>query len=289
MTIQEIKSKNKNKKMLTIDRNRYISTKSNIKIDEIKIDKTDILSQFTGLELNIRDSEKMEEDHEEMFDKRDFRKKKDKKRQHKEKEECTRESFKKMKEEIDELRRKEVERTKELEELKKKIDDKQIDSADSKNEKEKEEEYALNFDKNAYLSKGFIESAVWIKNVLAKSLLEKVSEERNVLKFASIMKTKKTSGYLGYRACARYNRREECNLGKWHLTHKPDGLWTKQRQQELNQSKLSQNSRTNDGDQPPKRNELRLHVCTLCLEAFGSANGHSILNCPWIKKNSWED
>jgi len=30
------------------------------------------------------------------------------------------------------------------------------------------------------------------------------------------------------------------------------------------------------------RNEIRIHSCTFCMEAFGSANGHSILNCPWI-------
>ncbi len=51
---------------------------------------------------------------EDLFGKRDFRKKKDKKRLYKtmkEKDDNTTESFKKMKEEIDELRRKESERT----------------------------------------------------------------------------------------------------------------------------------------------------------------------------------
>jgi hypothetical protein len=58
-----------------------------------------------------------------------------------------------MKEEIDELRRKEEERSRELEALKDEIKKNvAVQSAI-------EVEYALGFDKNVYLSKGFIESA----------------------------------------------------------------------------------------------------------------------------------
>ncbi len=60
--------------------------------------------------MKIRDDEKMDESDEELFNRKDLRKKKDKKRarQQKESDECTKEGFKKMKEEIDELRKREL-------------------------------------------------------------------------------------------------------------------------------------------------------------------------------------
>jgi len=162
---------------------------------------------------------------EELFAKRDTRKKKEKKRHHKssrDKGENTKESFKKMKEELDELRRIETERSKELEFLKKKIEEKEMEKPIG--QATKKIEYALGFDKNVYLSKGFIESAQWIKNVVAKQMTEAMNGEENKTRFEAMMISKKSSTYLGYRACARFNRNEECNLGKWHLTHKPEGL-----------------------------------------------------------------
>ena len=233
-----------------------------------------------------------EDSNEDLFDRKELRKKKDKKRQHKttrEKEECTKESFKKMKEEIDELRKKETERARELEELKKKIEEKEMTP------KTKEVEYTLGFDKIAYLRKGFIESAQWIKNTLAKTMIEKMNEEKNQERFATFMTAKKSSAYLGYRACARYNRGEECSLGKWHLTHKPDGIWTTRGLARRQDSESAQSGSTlhRDGldknDHQMKRNELRLHVCTLCLEALGSAVGHRVLDCPWILKKNWSE
>ncbi len=236
-------------------------------------------------------------DEDDLFDKRDLRRKKEKKRQHKvikEREDCTRESFKKMKEEIDDLRKKEIERAKELEELKKMIEQKERDTDESPKKQTEEVEYALEFDKNTYLSKGFIESAIWIKNVLAKNLMKKIENEKECQRFATIMMSKKASAYLGYRACARFNRGEECNLGKWHLTHKPDGLWTKQHQREHSLPRTDYNDneggrRHRPADCVSKKNELRLHICTLCLEAFGSALGHNVLNCPWILKKNWTE
>jgi len=177
-----------------------------------------ILILFPGIEMIVREEDKMDESsNEELFDKRDFRKKKEKKRSHKptkEKEEFSKEHFKRMKEEIDELRKNELERSKELEALKVKIE---------KSEAERTQtapEYALGFDKNAYLSKGFIESAQWIKNVLAKNMNDKMNEDRQREIFETLIISKKPSSHLGIRACARYNRGEECNLGKWHATHK---------------------------------------------------------------------
>jgi hypothetical protein len=102
----------------------------------------------------------MDEDLDELLSLKDGRRKKDKKRSHKqstEKDEFSKESLKRMKEEIEELRKRENDRTKELNELKKKVENQQNQSAI-----ESETEYALDFDKDAYLSKGFIESAKWI-------------------------------------------------------------------------------------------------------------------------------
>jgi hypothetical protein len=240
---------------------------------------------FSGIEFNIRENKKMDDDHDELFGKKDLRRKKHKKRQHKEKDECTREGFKKMKDEIDELRRKELERARELEDLRKKIEmNEQSNKAkNGEGEKEKDEtEYALGFDRKCYLSKGFIESAIWIKQVLAKNLMIEIERDENKLKFTSSLISKKSSAYLGYRACARFNRGEECALGKWHMTHKPDGLWTKHQSNQPPQKRT-----TERGGENVKRNELRLHVCTLCLEAFGTAIGHSVLECPWIFKKNW--
>ncbi len=235
--------------------------------------------------MKIREEDKMDEDsNEDLFDRKELRKKKNKKRNHKsvrEKEETAKESFKRMKEELDELRKKESERAKELEELKKKIEEK---------EKVQQPElihYALGFDKNAYLNKGFIESAQWVKNDIAKKMIEKMNEEGFKEKFSTFLISKNASVYLGYRACARFNRNEECNLGQWHLTHKPDGLWTQNglRQRHGQEENPGEYSRVRQ----QRRNEIRLHVCTLCLEALGSAVGHCILDCPWILEKNWKN
>lgn len=113
-------------------------------------------------------------------------------------------------------------------------------------------------------------------------MMEKMKDEPYVGRFETLAIAKKSSNNLGYRACARYNRNEECNLGKWHLTHKPDGMWTThglQRQMDA-RDPSTRPSMT-------RRNELRLHVCTLCLEALGAAMGHRVLDCPWILKKNW--
>lgn len=223
----------------------------------------------------------MEEDnYRELFGRKDSRKKKDKskKRQHKSKErdDPTKDSFKKMKEELDELRKKENERSKEIEELKKMIDEKEL------SQQIYETEYEFGFDKNEYLSKGFIESAQWVQNCLSKLMLEKMNEEKNKLRFANFVIAKNSSKNNGYRACARYNRNEECNLGNWHLTHRPEGLWTAHGMQ-----RQSGQQGYHPRQAQIKKNELRLHVCTLCLEALGTAVGHRVLDCPWLLKKNW--
>jgi len=242
--------------------------------------------------LKVRDEDKMDESsNDELFGRRELRKKTEKKkRSHKtskeKKDEYSKECFKKMKQEIDELRKKEVERARELEELKQQIVTNGSMSLEKEKEKEKVE-YALGYSLDEYLDKGFIESAQWIKNVIAKNMSEKMMQDQHKTKFIATSINKKASTHMGIRTCARYNRGEDCNLGKWHPTHTSSPLWicndARQRITGHQQRDLHQN------DLPNRRNELRLHACTLCLEALMSINGHSVLNCPWIQKKNWSE
>jgi len=234
------------------------------------------------------------EDDDDLFTKKDLRKRKEKKRMHKQTkdmEDCTRENFKKMKEEIDELRKKELDRAKEFAELKKKIEE----QSQQTSRKYAEPEYALQFTKDAYLNKGFIESAKWIKEIVAKNMIEKMNADENKERFEVLQISKKASTHIGIRTCARYNRGEICNFGKWHATHKPDFLgengnnvegdtYLAHRLRKLKSTEVPQSSIQ---ERIGIRNEIRIHSCTLCMEAFGTAIGHSVLNCPWILKKNW--
>ncbi len=99
---------------------------------------------------------------------------------------------------------------------------------------------------------------------------------------------------MGIRTCARYNRGEDCSLGKWHTTYRD----TRQGPYEARQVTFDARHRINlqhesdrehSTDIKMKKNELRLHACTLCLEALMSIHGHSVLNCPWIQKKNWNE
>jgi len=218
----------------------------------------------------------MEDDAEERNYKKENRKKREKKRSHKDgdKEELSKESFKKMKQEIEEMRKRENERMKELEDLKKKIEDQQKQANIFH-----QTEYALDFDKEMYLNKGFIESAKWIKDVLAKNMNEKMSEEEHVSKFETLMIAKKSSKHLGARTCARFNTT--------HVPTRPDAIWTRHR----HDSRHGMNQNDQEEARPldtGRSNEIRLHACTLCIEALGAAYGHGVLDCPWIKEKNWK-
>ncbi len=220
---------------------------------------------------------------------RSGKRKKEKRRHRREEREMddyNRESFKKMKEEIDELRKKEKEREKELENLKNMIESKEKEKEKEKNETKVE--YALDFEKEEYLKKGFIESAKWIKNVISVNLEEKIKNEKHEYKFVSMAIAKKTSTHMGMRTCARFNRGEECNLGRWHMTHKeqtepirPKQLWTRAHQQHQQQHQFGQqygqqqqqqhDHKIGSTEHGSRRNEIRLHACTLCMDTFGAA------------------
>ena len=199
-----------------------------------------------------------------LLTRKDSRGKKDRKRLQKEikqKEQYTKENFKKMKEEIDELRKK-------------------VDEQEKKRIVTRDVEYALGFDKSTYLNMGFIESAQWIRTFLAKKMIEKMMEQEFEEKFRCLMRTRDGSRRIGLRTCARFNRNEECTMGRWHTTYADANLRGERRPEELGER---------DQRRPPPRSEMRVHACTLCLEALGSINGHNILNCPWILEKNWKE
>ncbi len=119
-------------------------------------------------------------------------------------------------------------------------------------------------------------------------MTEKMNSELNQEKFENLLINKKSSRHLGIRACARYNRGEECTLGKWHSTYKSESNWPSNRASRMESLQQDQGNNSKH-KHSNRRNELRLHVCTLCLEALGSANGHCVLDCPWILKKNWKE
>jgi len=208
---------------------------------------------FTGIVLGIRDEDKMDESSsDELFKRKDVRRKKEKKRSHKQnKDEITKESFKKMREEIDELRKNEHEKNKELEKLKKKLEMQELGRVVNN-----EEENALGFDRTEYLNKGFIESAQWIKNVIAKNMLEKMNHDDQKEKFVASAIVKRASTHMGLRTCARYNRGETCMLGKCHSTYQAPY----DARHRINQGTADLEQSQSD---PRRRNEMRLHACNM--------------------------
>ena len=141
----------------------------------------------------------MEEENEDLFDRKDLRKKKEKKRTHKqtnsrnEKDDYAKESIKKMRDELLELRKKEADRAKEFEELKRKIEEQEKRQEKKQSNDDILPDYVLEFNKELYLNKGFIESAKWIKDVVAKNMSEKMVSEKNKTRFEALITVKKRS------------------------------------------------------------------------------------------------
>lgn len=210
-------------------------------------------------EFEMNEDEKMD-----ILGAKDKRGKKERKRQQKEskrKESTSEESYKKLKEELEEWKNKAIEYEK-------------------KNKEEKTQEgYALEFKKEEYLAMGFMESSHWVAKTLAKRLNSKIREEK---KYEFMFKL---SGQItGARTCARYNRGEECNLGKWHTSVKK-----LEREADTGASRTGTSRTFQRNSKQGAREELRLHACTLCSEAFGLLSEHMILSCPWIQPCTWKD
>jgi hypothetical protein len=102
----------------------------------------------------------------------------------------------------------------EMEEMKKTIAEltKLTGQSETTKSKRNEIEYALGFEKNNYLEMGFINSAIWITNVVAVNMKERMKEDETRWEVLQQMKPSFTAGT----PCATFNRGEPCNLGKWH-------------------------------------------------------------------------
>ena len=166
----------------------------------------------------------------------------------------------------------------EMEEMKKTIAEltKLTGQSETTKSKRNEIEYALGFDKNNYLEMGFINSAIWITNVVAVNMKERMKEDETRWEVLQQMKPSFTAGT----PCATFNRGEPCNLGKWHSTPRKQNV--KARLAEPFAPPIQRNAVIQSS-----REELRIHACTLCMKALGVASGHPVLDCPWILEKNW--
>jgi len=126
-------------------------------------------------------------------------------------------------------------------------------------------ESALGFDLFDYLAMDDTESSIWITDQLAKTLKEKISEKKA---FFEPLEMVRGCQSVEAEACTRYNRGENCS-SHWHFVTKLENP----------ASSLSCNMLTGE--------ELRLHCCVLCLEALDVISGHPLVQCPWVRKETW--
>jgi hypothetical protein len=118
--------------------------------------------------------------------------------------------------------------------------------------------FALGFVPSIALAKPNVELLRWVAEVLSISMKRRMEVHRDHFRIIE-----QVSGVdaIGARTCPSYNKIERCSL-KWHQMVKT----------------------TRSGYQ---RTELRIHCCTLCLEALGIICGHPLLKCPWIYEDTW--
>jgi hypothetical protein len=123
-----------------------------------------------------------------------------------------------------------------------------------------ETRYALGFDPSEFSKMKFTESLQWVTSTLVASLKQ---EMENFPEYFKIVKEIGNVVEIGNKACAGYNRGYPCRK-KWHTYIRHTGQ--------------------RDGGE-----ELRLHCCALCMEGLGILSGHPLINCPWIKLDTWNN
>ncbi len=128
--------------------------------------------------------------------------------------------------------------------------------------------YALKFDPEEYLSLGFIASANWIAEEIAKNMRERMMKSDGRWEAFKKMRNLEMRSMV---PCVTFNRGEGCRLGSWHTTLK---------KMSSTEHDISRRTLT--------REELRVHCCTLCLKALGVICTHSVIDCPWILEENWE-
>lgn len=172
----------------------------------------------------------------------------------------TEESVKKLKTEMDEMR-KTIARL--------------SASKESTSEEKQKQEYALGFDPNEYLSKGFIESANWIAETIAVRMKARMNESEDKWKVFKMVKEPDMRSLV---TCVTYNRGEFCRQGSWHTVLKRNPL----------EPTGAERFGRRDIDLGTNREELRVHACTLCWKALGVLSMHGVMNCPWIIEDNWK-
>lgn len=119
--------------------------------------------------------------------------------------------------------------------------------------------FALGFVPSVVLAKPNVELLKWVAEVLAINMKKRMDNHLNHFK---VLEAVTGIDAVGVRTCPVYNRIEYCSL-KWH--------------------QMSKKTKTGRS-----RMELRIHCCTLCLEALGIICGHPLLKCPWIYEDNWK-
>lgn len=141
----------------------------------------------------------------------------------------------------------------EVEEWKSKAEQMEMDKQMNKN--------ALGFTLEKYMGLSYIEAAKWIAIEVKQAFKARMEEQPEMFYWTKLVRGKYS---MGARTCARFNRGEYCNNGKWHTFDK---------------------KKAEDLEEPEK--ELRLHGCTLCLEALGIWSVHPVVDCWWIQERTW--
>jgi hypothetical protein len=119
---------------------------------------------------------------------------------------------------------------------------------------------ALGFSVEKYMELSYIEAAKWIANDVTQAFKARMDEQKEKFYWTKLVRGKYS---MGARTCARFNRGEYCSNGKWHTIQRP----------------------STDREEPEK--ELRLHGCTLCLEALGIWSVHPVVDCQWLFEKTW--
>ncbi len=117
--------------------------------------------------------------------------------------------------------------------------------------------YALGYDPVEFNKLKFTESLQWVSTNLVVAMKQEM--ENFPTYFNGISRIGGVQD-IGNKACAGYNRGAVCRK-KWHTYLRPTGRGGIE--------------------------ELRLHCCVLCMEAMGVLSGHPLINCPWIKADTW--
>jgi len=119
--------------------------------------------------------------------------------------------------------------------------------------------FSLVFVPSIVLAKSHVEMLKYVAEVLSINMKKKMEGFRD---YFSVIEEIRGVESVGVRTCPVFNRIELCPV-KWH-----------------HNTKMAKSGRM--------RADLRIHCCTLCLEALGVICGHPLFRCPWIYEDTWK-